>query len=480
MSGFGLIGGKAGKRAARFSFLIPLAGLVLVGCKGLATQGEKEARRQVADVSAAFRPRGAADLPQLSEHSALSNFLTYAMLNQPRVEVAYYDWLASVERITTARSLPDPQITFQMDIQDVVTSVMPGLMMNFPGPGKLRASANVAAAQSQARYHAFRAEALTAAFDLKRAYFQLYFLEEKLRINRNTLGLLSDLEKLAEAQNAVGKVTLQDVLRAQVEQDRVRTEVADLEDLREPLFAVFKAALGIPKEGKAPPLPKVFEPEKADEISESLFDTVVATNTRIKEISAELAAADAAVIAANKGRVPDFSVGLMADLKMSPTLYRPIGTVSLPIWRDKNAALVAAAEADRHSVNARLTAEKLALVTAFAEKSYLYRQANRKLKLLREELLPRQRQSLEVARSGYVAGAIDFFNLTDAEQTLLGFELSEVEARTQRELALAELSLMLQGMPVTAGMDAANSPTASDKPAKSGMSNSSATSPGMK
>ena len=70
-------------------------------------------------------------------------------------------------------------------------------------------------------------------------------------------------------------------------------------------------------------------------------------------------------------------------------------------------------------------------------------------------MLPKQRHSLEVARSGYLAGQIDFFNLTDAEQTLLRFGLDEVEARTQRELSLAELSLIVQGMPPSgAGMGA--------------------------
>ena len=83
----------------------------------------------------------------------------------------------------------------------------------------------------------------------------------------------------------------------------------------------------------------------------------------------------------------------------------------------------------------------------FAEKSFLFRQASRNLELLEKQLLPKQRASLEVARSGYVAGQIDFFNLTDAQQTFLRFSLDEVEAQTQRELALTELSLMIQGRP---------------------------------
>ena len=37
--------------------------------------------------------------------------------------------------------------------------------------------------------------------------------------------------------------------------------------------------------------------------------------------------------------------------------------------------------------------------------------------------------------------------MIDAERTLLDFRLSEVEARLQRELALAELSLLILGVP---------------------------------
>jgi hypothetical protein len=95
-----------------------------------------------------------------------------------------------------------------------------------------------------------------------------------------------------------------------------------------------------------------------------------------------------------------------------------------------------------------------------AERAFVYRESTRNLELLQIELLPKQRQSLEVARSGYLAGQVDFLNLTDTEQTLLRFNLDQVEAQTQRELALAELSLIMQGMPpsgdgaVSTGMSA--------------------------
>jgi outer membrane protein TolC len=427
--------------------MVTLAALVLAGCHGVPTNAERQAREQASDVVRQYRPEGSRPtLPVLTADSSLSNFLSYALLNSPQIEGTYFDWLASIERITTARSLPDPQVTFQMDIQNIVTSVMPGLMMNFPGRGKLLAGANVASAESQAKYFAFQARVLETSFELKRAYYQLYFLEEKIRINQDTLRLLSDLETLARAQNEIGKVTLQDVLRAQIEQDRLKSELANLEDSRHSLMAAFKAALGLGVNVPTPPVPRGFESTPLDLTADTLLQTAFERSPRLQAMAAEIHTAEAAIVLAQRARRPDTSVGIMADAKASPTLYRPVATVSLPIWRDKIAAQIAEAQANQRAAEARLSAEQIKLAVEFAEKSFMYREASRNLALLREQLIPRQRQSLEVARSGYLAGQIDFFNLTDAEQTLLRFALAEVEARTQRELALAELSLVILGI----------------------------------
>ena len=77
----------------------------------------------------------------------------------------------------------------------------------------------------------------------------------------------------------------------------------------------------------------------------------------------------------------------------------------------------------------------------------MFREASRNVQLLHERLLPRARQSLEVAQGGYTSGKVDFLNVLDAERTLLEFQLGEVEARVQRELALADLSLLILGVP---------------------------------
>ncbi len=438
---------------------VVLAVVFLAGCKGIPTQSERKAQTNLGSVSEAFRPDNQRPvLPTLQTNSSLSNFLHFAMLNQPQVEAAYYDWAASVRRITVERSLPDPRLTFQSDIADTVMSLMPGLMMDFPGPGKLKAAANVATAESDTRYFLFESTVLQTAFALKKAYYQLYFLDAKVSVNRQTLALVTDLEKLARTQNEVGKVTLQDVLRAQIEQDRLATEIANLDDSRSPLLAQFRAALGLAAEQPNPPVPAQFESTPLDLSSDQLFASALARNPRLKAMEAEVRRADASLRLAYKARVPDFNVGVEVDAKASPVFVTPQLGVTLPIWRDKIAAEIAGAQAGQRAAQARLSAEQIALAVEFAEKSFMFRESSRNLALLQERLLPKAQQSLEVARAGYTAGQSTFIDLLDAQRTWLGFLLAEVEARTQRELALAELSLLILGQPPT-GAPVLNQPT---------------------
>jgi outer membrane protein TolC len=446
------------KRTLASSVLTAAALAVFAGCKGIATKDERAARQQAQAVAQNYRPHGEKPaLPVLTANASLSNYLAFAMLNQPKVESAYYDWLASVERITQARSLPDPQFTFQMDIQNVITSIMPGLMAAIPWPDKLRVGAQVASAESQSRYYTFQSAVYSSAYDVKRAYYQLHFLDERIRVNRETLGLLGNLQQAARAQNETGKGTLQDVLRAQIEEDSLKNEIANLEDSRHQLMAQFKAALGLGAADADPPMPR-FESTTLDLTADQVLDAALAQNAQLKSMAADVRAAEASVMMSRKARMPDFTLGLMTDVQMNPTLYRPLGTVTLPIWRDKIAAQIGEAQAKKNSAAARLNDAQIALAADVAARTFLYREASRNLALLNDQLLPKARQSLEVARAGYLSGTIDFFNLIDSERTLIGFEVNRVEAATQRELVLAELSLIAQGMSPSGGAMSAPAP----------------------
>ncbi len=449
-----------------FSSGATLTLLLFAGCKGIPTKGERAARKDFQTVSAEFRPHAAAPLPPvLSTNSTLEDYVRFAMLNQPAVAAAYYDWAASIERITVARSLPDPVLTFQSDITDILKSLMPGLMQAFPGPGKLKAAAGVATAGSQVKYFAFETAVLQTAFNVKKAYYPLWFLDQKIQIDRQTLDLLAAIERIARAQNEVGKVTLQDVYRARIEEDGLTTEIANLVDSRNSLTAQLKGTLGLRPGQPDPPQPSEFESTPLDLTGDKVLAIAFARNPQLRALEVGVRQAQAAITLARKANVPDFSLGLMADAEMSPTLYRPQAGMTLPVLRYKIAAEIHEAQAGLKAAQARLTAEQIQLAVDFAVQSYNYREITRNLALLQNQLIPEARDSLDIARAGYVAGQISFFNLIDAERTWLNFRLRNVDEKTRREIVLADLSLSIAGiapqgapiLPASSGLAAADS-----------------------
>jgi len=415
--------------------------LLTTGCRGLATSGEKSARKDLAEVSRQWQT----NLATLTTNATLHEAVYLAVQNHPQVIAAFADWSASVESITVARSLPDPKLTFQAYIQDNLTSLMPGLSADIPGYGKRDARAAAATSNSRAKYFQFAAAVQQTAFGLQKSYYPLHFLDAKLNVNRQTLTLLSKLEALARAKNEVGQGTLQDVLKAQMEQKQLQTETTNLEDSRQVMLAQFKAALGLRPEQADPPVPA--EPNFTDNRldDEQLLANALIQNPRLQELAAEIRSAEANIQVARKEKMPDFSAGFQAEV-YEPPFYWPQASISLPIWRDKLAAERAAAEAGLRAAKARLTAGQISLAVEFAEQSYLVREADRQLVLLRESLLPRAKQSLEIARVAYQSSRVDFPNVIDAERSQLNFQLDEIAAQTQREIARAELILMVAGV----------------------------------
>jgi outer membrane protein TolC len=132
--------------------------------------------------------------------------------------------------------------------------------------------------------------------------------------------------------------------------------------------------------------------------------------------------------------------------------------MTLPIWRDKLAAEVAQAKANGLAATSRLKTAQIDLAVNFAEKSFAYRETSRNLALIEDKLIPQARQSLDIVRAGYRAGTMDFSSLTDAERMLLDLKLAAAVARTEHEIALAELSIMVAGVPP------ANAPLLSNNP----------------
>jgi len=426
------------------------APVILCGCTGFPTESEQAARRDVAAAAGQYRPQDAKPpLPVLTAGSDLADLMRYALLNNPKVESAYREWAASVEAITTARSLPDPMLTFSAEISRGVMALTPAIMTdpmsNWPGPGKIPLRAESAYQESQRRRAAFENEMLSTALAIKRAYYQMWVVDQQVRWTREMLAVVEDMEKLARQRLAVGQVTQQDALRAQMEQDQLQNMLASLEDSRKPVDARLRSALGVRPEAALTPLTFRLSPSAADFTERSLLDVAFVRNPRLREMRSEVQQAIALYQLAEKSSVPDYSFGVGANLKMTPVPIMPTAGITLPIWRDKIAAEIARGRADLQAAQARLRNEELELAVRFAETAFLWREADRNVALYARQLLPKAQAALETARAGYTGGASSFLDVLEAERRLLEYRLNLASATGQREMALAEMSLAILG-----------------------------------
>jgi outer membrane protein TolC len=426
-------------------FIVVSAGLLLAGCVA-ASHEEQAAAARVQQTGAVLRPAGRKpELPVLTADSPLSDYLRYALLNHPQVGAAFYDWRAAVEAITPARSLPDPQLTFQADIADTLMTFMPGIMFDFMTRGKRVAMGREAAAASEVAYRNYATTVLRTAATVRKAWIELAYVDEALRLREASLGAIDQSAALNASDYATGRgmATLGTQVLFLNSTAQVRATIAALEDRRVTARTEFKSALGLSPDDADPPWPHLVLTTTPLPPEPELWRAAKAVNPELASMRAMVEMAMAGVEVANTTGTPDFALGAMIDLKADPLMVRPTANLTLPIWRDKIAATIAAAEARRDAAVARLNAEQLNLAAELAQMLYMVRESERMISYLEGTALPNLERSLASAEAAYQSGMDGPGMIPQTRLMALGMRLERLEALRQRETAVTDLLLMI-------------------------------------
>lgn len=432
------------------STLLAVSLIGLMGCRHTLCHDERQLKEKLYSVNSFYKPitDKTGQLTPLAASNFLEDYLKFSISNQPKVRAAYFNWLASLEDIELARSLPDPQLGFQADIHKVLTSFMTGLMMAFPGPTKLRTQAERASKASWERYYQFEMAVLQAILDFKKAYFPLYFLQKKLVLKRQQLDLLQRIKVLFRAQNDLGKASLLTLLDLQMEEDQLKTQIQSLEDQKKPLEAQWNASMGLlPKQHTLPLPDPQAETNFFSELDPSRYlEEAFFHNPRLQALEATVKQADSTFQLAKKESIPNFKAGFEVDLKMSPVLYRPSFGLTLPLWRKKVLAQIKKAQAEKNAAEARLSSEEITLSVELAEKLFLYRETQRQLDLLQRQLLPSVQKKWDLLYVDYLAGEGTLFQLLRQQMAIFELQFNAVEAQTRLKILTAELSVLILGV----------------------------------
>ncbi len=397
-------------------------------------------------------------LPALARAEAVGTNLTlqaaldYGAANNPQLLAAYNQWKAAEESIAVQKALPDPVLTYGYYFESVETRVGPqnqlfGLSQRIPAFGKLSAMKAVATDGAAAAEQRYRGARLELDLAITKAYAELYFLKRHIAITEDRIRLVGDLEGVARTRYKAG-APMAAIMQAQVELGRLEDQINSLNDMLAPGEARLNALLNRPAEAALPIAADLPYLAVDDEASPPISD-LARSNPELMELDALVEQGDHRLLLARRARFPDLTLGIsyidtgnaampVADSGKDPVLAT-VG-ITLPIWFGKNRAQIEAAAYQKDAARLLLENREQTLEAELRNTLFKLRDADRKINLYKQSLVPKARQSLEVTRQGYEAGIMEFINLIDAERMLLEFELAYERARSDHVVARAELA----------------------------------------
>jgi outer membrane protein TolC len=155
---------------------------------------------------------------------------------------------------------------------------------------------------------------------------------------------------------------------------------------------------------------------------------------------------------ARRERIPDFTLGLEYEADRpwalstedSDMVFASV-SLNLPIWRSLNQARIAEAAARASAAREARDGRENRLQAEWQMMAYRLRDAERRVALYSQELLPRARQSVAVARQAYEVGKAGFTDLIDTQRLALDMQMMYEQARRDRAVALAEAEMVAGG-----------------------------------
>jgi outer membrane protein TolC len=386
--------------------------------------------------------------------TSLEALLDYALANNPEIQAARFQARALAARVPQAKSLPDPQLVTMVFLEEVQTAAGPqevalSLSQKFPWFGKRALRSQVAYYDWMAAYSRVASTELEVVERVKRAYFELSFLQAAVRENRRLEKALEQVIAVATTKYETSAETtgLESVYQAQIELSKLKIDLIRLEEAQRQAQARLAGVLHLPVGTEMEALDST-QRSRLEQTVENLVGLAASFQPEFEAFRREVARDQSAVHLARRDYWPDVTMSFnwheMGDGGISPVSNGrdafSIGVgVNLPIYRQR---LNAAVREARHQVSAtqrhfRAVRDRFQteIQTLYAE----FREHHRTLEVLETEIVPRAEETLTLTMEAYRTDRASFQQLMDVYRTLLRYRIELHRRVALREQAVASL-----------------------------------------
>lgn len=336
-----------------------------------------------------------------------------------------------------AGALDDPKLWFALSNVPVgswslreedMTGKEIGLSQMFPYPGKRDRAVQMATREKeQAEFELAEMRNMLRA-DVKMAYAELSSVRAQTELVRRTRAVLEQVVEVSRELFAVGKGRQADVLRGQIEFQKMR-EMLLTQENREKVLSIRLNTLSALPPGE--PVPAV---DNLDEFpfpfdGRSLREIYLAERPARRAVQSRVGKGEIGIHQAESGQRPDFEVSAsymqrdaMPDGANRPDMVSAMVSMTLPVWgKGKIDPGIRAMTAEREMAIRDM--ESLDNEAANAIERGLSSLGNfaAVAKLYRTTLIPQAEQAVQANLEAYRVGRIDFPMLMESLMSELGF-----------------------------------------------------------
>jgi cobalt-zinc-cadmium efflux system outer membrane protein len=393
-----------------------------------------------------------------TETVTIGDLVQYAYQNNPSITEAREDWKASIEEYRVAEGYPDPQLKFSYFIEPIETRLGPQdwnatLSQKIPFPGRLTRAGEVAMADAEISRLQFDKAIRDVIVAIRESYFELYYIRNAKTIVDKNVELLDHMRKISETEYGQDKAILLDVVKAQSQVGQLKYDALLLDELENTEITNLNGLLNrlpddpigifVVKE-YTPILFPLNEIYKMAEVYQQEIQMAV-VNIKKAEANASLA---------RYKNYPDFNLGVFYAGIGDPDVANPpsdsgrdaLGIqagISIPLWVGKNKSRVNKALAQKRKAKATKTRRVNETQTKIRANYFRLNNANRLIKLYRDELIPQAARSIELAETWFQEGESSFSDFIEAQSVWYNFQLTFVRAKADYGKYLARMERLV-------------------------------------
>jgi cobalt-zinc-cadmium efflux system outer membrane protein len=395
----------------------------------------------------------------INAQKTLEDYLTEAARNNPGIKSKFNEYQAALEKVPQVGSLPDPQVTFGYFIQPVETRVGPqrariSASQMFPWFGTLGVRKDAATEMAKSKYEAFEEAKSRLFYDVKSAYYNLYFNTRAADIIKENLGILGTFRKLALVKVEAGLGSSVDVLRVEMNRDDLENQLALLQDNSTVLRSDLNHLLNVDA-GR-----EVFMPDSLANMdigfsAEAIQDSIRKGNHQVLQMEFMEASYDKQQEAAKKAGNPNLMLGFdyivvgkstnpmtsVSESGKDAFVFPTIG-ISIPLYRRKYTSMVKEASLMQESTeNGKLDKINI-LETTYEKANKDYNDADRRIRLFQGQS-SKATQALNILQTAYETDGKNFEEILRMEQQLLAYQLQLIKAHTDKDAAIAFINYLM-------------------------------------